>query len=155
MRLLLFSLALLCMQASGQVSLHVYDNKPVTMSATDLASLARHTAVLNDHGKQVSYEGPLLREILGRAGVDFGTGLRGKQLSAYVAATGTDGYQVVFALAEMDPTVTDSNIIVADKRDGQPLGEKEGALRIIVPNDKRPTRSVRMLQEIDVVQLRK
>jgi hypothetical protein len=155
MKSILYCLLLASVQASAQVVVRINDNPPVTIAPPDLASLPRHTAVLNDHGKHVSYEGPLLRDLLTRAGVSFGEGLRGKQRSTYVAALGSDGYEVVFALADLDPTVIDSNIIVADKREGGSLEKNEQPLRIILPNDKRPTRSVRMLQEIDLVQLRK
>ncbi len=135
--------------------MRINDAAPVTIAAGDFVKLPRHTAVLNDHGKQISYEGALVHDVLAQGGIDFGKGLRGKQLSSYVAASASDGYEVVYALAEFDPTVVDSGIIVADKREGQPLAANEGPLRIIVPHDKRPTRSLKLLQEIDVVQLKK
>jgi hypothetical protein len=142
-----------CGQASGQVIVRINDAPPMNLAAGDLAKLPRHAAVLNDHGKQVTYEGVLLQEVLARGGVDFGKGLRGKQLSAYVIAIGSDGYQVVYALAEFDPSIVNSGIILADTREGQRLASNEGPLRIVVPHDERPARSVRMLKEIAVVQL--
>ena len=154
MRSLLLCVAL-CLPASAQLVLRINDAPPVTPTAADLAKLPRHTAVLTDHGKQISYEGVLVQDLLAANGLDFGKGLHGKQLSSYLAASATDGYEVVYALADFDPTVVDSGIIVADKRDGGPLAPNEGALRMIVPHDKRPTRSIRMLQELDVVQLKK
>lgn len=135
--------------------MRINDAPPVTIAASDMAQLPRHTAVLNDHGKQINYQGVLLHDVLAKGGVDFGSGLRGNQLSSYVAALASDGYEVVYSLAEFDPTVVDSNIIVADKREGQPLSAGEGPLRIIVPHDNRPTRSIKMLREIDIVQLKK
>jgi hypothetical protein len=114
-------LVLACAEASGQIALRINDGPPVQIAAADLAKLPRHTAVLNDHGKQISYEGVLLHDVLALGGVDFGKGLRGKQLSSYVAALASDDYEVVYALAELDPTVMDSGIVVADKREGQPL----------------------------------
>jgi hypothetical protein len=155
MRSVLFCLLIACFEASGQIVVRINDAAPVTISVPDLAKLPRHKAVLNDHGKQVSYEGVLMHDVLAQGGVDFGKELHGKQLSSYVAAVATDGYEVVYALAEFDPTVMDSGIIVADKRDGGALAANEGTLRVVVPNDKRPTRSLRMLTEIDVVQLKK
>jgi len=135
--------------------LRINDAPPVNVTAKDLANLPRHAAVLNDHGKEISYEGVLMRDVLALGGIDFNKGLRGKQLSSYVAAFANDGYEVVYALAEFDPTVMDSGIILADKREGQTLAAGEGPLRIVVPHDKRPTRSLRLLREIDVVQLKK
>jgi hypothetical protein len=70
-----------------------------------------------------------------------------------VVAKASDGYQAVFSIAEFDPSLADSGIIIADKRDGQPLGEQKRPYRIVVPSDKRPARSLRMLAEIDVIQL--
>ena len=155
MRSILLSLIFICAQASGQIVLRINDAAPVTIAAVDFAKLPRHTAVLNDHGKQINYEGALLHDVLARGGVDFTRGLRGKQLSSYVAALASDGYEVVYALAELDPTVVDADILVADRREGQPLAANEGPLRIVVPHEKRPTRSLKLLQEIDVVQLKK
>ena len=143
------------MQVSGQIVVRVNDAAPVTVTAKDFAKLPRHTAVLNDHGKQITYEGALLHDLLEKGGIDFGSGLRGRQLSSFVAALASDGYEAVYALAEFDPTIVDSGIIVADKRDGQFLAASEGPLRVVVPHDKRPTRSVKLLQELDVVQLKK
>lgn len=155
MRLILLLFTIICGQASSQIILRINDAAPVTISVADLARLPRQAAVMNDHGKQISYEGVLLHDVLAKGGLDFGKELRGKQLSTYLAALASDGYEVVYALAEFDPTVTDSGIIVADKRDGQALSANEGPLRIVVPHDKRPTRCLKSLQEIDIVQLKK
>lgn len=155
MRQLLACFVFACVQASGQIVLRINDAPPVTITAEDFAKLPRHNAVLNDHDKQIGYEGALLHDVLAQGGIDFGKGLRGKQLSTYVAALASDGYEAVYALAEFDSTVTDSGILLADKREGQPLAATEGPLRVIVPHDKRPTRSVKLLREIDVVQLKK
>ena len=155
MRLILLGLFVLCLQAPAQILLRINDAAPVTISTEDLAKLPRHNAALNDHGKQVNYEGVLLRDVLTKGGIDVGQGLHGKQLSTYVAAIAGDGYQVVYTLADVDPTIADAGIIVADKREGQPLAPTEGPLRIVVPNDKRPARCLKLLREIDVVQLRK
>jgi hypothetical protein len=46
----------------------------------------------------------------------------------------------VFPLAEFDPGFSDQVILVADRRDGQPLNSREGPRRLIVPRDKRPAR---------------
>jgi hypothetical protein len=155
MRLVLFCLLAAGVNAAGQVVLRINNSAPATISADDLAKLPRHTAVLNFHGKQTTYEGPLLHDVLARGGIDFGKELKGAQLSTYVSALANDGYQVVFALAEFDPTVVDSGIILADKcNGGQPLSANDGLLRIVAPHDLRPTRSIRMLKEIDVVQLK-
>ncbi len=140
---------------TNHLVVRVNDASPVDMSAADLQALPRHKAALTNHGTTANYEGVLVADVLRKAGVDFGKGLHGKQLSTYVSAIGSDGYEVVYALADFDTTVNDSEIMVADKQDGNALSEKDGPLRIVAPHDKKPARSVRMLKEIDVVQLRK
>ncbi len=66
-----------------------------------------------------------------------------------------DGYQVLFSLAELDPGFTSNEIIIADTIDGKPLFDYQGPLRIVAPHDKRGARSIRMLQTLSVVRLRK
>ena len=45
-------------------------------------------------------------------------------------------YRVVFALPELDPTFRDSEILLADRRDGKPLEGQDGRLRLIIPHEK-------------------
>ena len=74
-------------------------------------------------------------------------------VAAYVKASARDGFQVVFSLAELDPSFTSNDIIVADSVEGKPLADAQGPMRIIAPKDKRGSRSVRMLERIEVVRL--
>jgi len=136
---------------SGDVS------QNLSLSLADLAALPRKTIkVSNQHsGKQETYEGVALAELFKRAGVPQGEQLRGPDLAAYVRAEGADGYVVTFGLAELDASFQDSEVLVADSLDGQPLGDKVGPLRLIVPQDKRPGRWVRMLRSISVVKISK
>jgi DMSO/TMAO reductase YedYZ molybdopterin-dependent catalytic subunit len=126
---------------------------PLSLSLADLAALPRKIlTVTNEHEKkQEIYQGVPLAEILKRAGVPQGTELRGPALATYVRVDAADGYSVVFGLAELDSSVTDSDVLVADTLDGSPLPDKIGPLRLIVPHDRRPARWVRMLRTITVV----
>jgi len=85
------------------------------------------------------------------AGVQLGDTIHGPRLAEVVLATAADGYKVTFALAEADPAFATREIIVADKRDGKPLGPKEGPFRIVAPGDKRPARWIRQLTELKVI----
>lgn len=91
MRLILICLLFAGGQASGQLIVGLNDATPVKFDAQTLAELPRQRAVLNDYGKQVLYEGVSVHDVLVRAGVDFGEGLRGNQLSSYVTAIGQHG----------------------------------------------------------------
>jgi hypothetical protein len=81
--------------------------------------------------------------------------MRGKALAGYLLASAKDGYQVVFSLGELDPGLGGARVIVADKRDGKPLFGYQGPLRLVVSTDKAPARSIRMLERLEVVKLRK
>lgn len=128
----------------------------LALTAQDLAAMPRETvSVPEKNGTKAEYEGVPLREILKRAGAPLDKDLRGKALATYVLAKARDGYQVVFGLAEVAPEFANEPILVADRRDGKPLTESQGPLRLVCPNDKAGARSVRMLEAIEVVRLRK
>ena len=97
----------------------------------------------------------LVGEILKRAGATLGGDLRGNALTTYVLATAGDGYQALFSLAELDPAFGGSQVIVADTIDGKPLFAYQGPFRIVSPRDTRGARSIRMLQRLEVVRLKK
>jgi DMSO/TMAO reductase YedYZ molybdopterin-dependent catalytic subunit len=129
---------------------------PLSLSAEDLAKMPRETAsVPAPDGSKIVYEGVTLLEVLKKAGAPFGKQLRGKVLTTYVLAKAQDGYQVMFTLGELDPDFGNQTVLVADKRDGTALPEKQGPLRLVCLNDHEGARSVRMLQTLEVVQLAK
>jgi len=129
---------------------------PLTLKAGDLASMPRERVeVTEQDGEKTTYEGVPLQEILKKAGIPLGRQMRGKALAGYVLAEATDGYAVVFGLGELDPDLGGTRVIVADRRDGKPLFEYQGPVRLVVPADKEGARSVRMLEKLEVVKLRK
>lgn len=134
---------------------HVEGHPAVTFGAADLATFTQHTIQVNEHGKNISYSGVLVYDVLAKAGAPLGEKLRGKALSNYVLATARDGYAVVYALPEFDPAFTDAQPLIASKADGQVLPESQGPWRMVMPQDKKPSRSLRMLERIDIVQLAK
>jgi DMSO/TMAO reductase YedYZ molybdopterin-dependent catalytic subunit len=125
----------------------------LTITTADLKAMPRTTVTISEEGRQISYEGVLVGELLKRAGAPVGRDLSGKAVATYVRASAKDGYQVVFSLAELDPGFTPNDIIVADSIDGKPLFDYQGPFRIVAPHDKRGARSIRMLQRLEVVRL--
>ena len=130
-------------------------SQPLSLAPADLKAMPRTRVELKEDDRAVVYEGVLIGEILKRAGAPLGAELRGDAVATYVVASATDGYQVVFSLAELDPAFSGSDIIVADTVDGKPLFAYQGPLRVVAPRDTRGARSVRMLERLDVVRLRK
>lgn len=119
---------------------------PLKLTAADLAKLPRRTLRAKAHdGKEASFEGIEIGDVLKLAGVKSGEQLRGKELALVLVVGAADGYHAVFALPELDHAFTDRIIILADRRDGRPLAEKEGPLRIVVPDEKREARWVRQV----------
>ena len=129
--------------------------QPLMLTASDLATMPRAKAVTDNNGIQMTYEGVWLSDVLKKAGVPLGPGLRGPALAGYVLASASDGYQVVFSIGELDPDMTDSQFLLADTANGKPLFGENGSFRLVVPKDKRGARSVRLLTKIEVVQLKK
>jgi hypothetical protein len=129
---------------------------PLTLTADDLAKMPRDTATIPDpSGNKIVYEGVALKEILAKAGTPQGKALRGPALTTYVIAKAKDGYEVMFTLGEVAPEFGNQSILVADKRDGKPMAGNQGPFRLVCTNDKEGARSVRMLETIEVVRLRK
>jgi DMSO/TMAO reductase YedYZ molybdopterin-dependent catalytic subunit len=126
---------------------------PLVLTLADLRKMPRKTlTVVNPHDeKKETYEGVLLEELLHRAGAPQGEQLRGPSMATYVIAEATDGYRVVFSLAELDSGILESEVIVADTIDGAPLSAQQGPFRLVAPHEKRPARWVRMLKSITVV----
>ena len=142
--------------ASGKLTVDGDVAAPLTLTVADLAKMPRETATLAEmDGSKVAYEGVPLTEILKKAGVAFGKEMRGKALAGYLLVEARDGYEVVFSLGELDPGVGGASVIVADKRDGKELAAQQGPIRLVVSSDKRPARSVRMVEKLRVVALRK
>jgi hypothetical protein len=101
--------------------------QPLTLTAADLAKMPR-TAV-NSRNNTAAWGGVLLSEILKRAGVPLGTELRGTALTTYVVVSASDGYQVLFSLGELDPDMTDAEVLVAAARDPSACSQKSRSFR--------------------------
>jgi DMSO/TMAO reductase YedYZ molybdopterin-dependent catalytic subunit len=158
---LLFLTAALFAQSEPKLAISGDIPSPLTLSVTDLAAMPHETIELTDpetaehDGGKFKYEGVSLQEVLTKAGIPFGKGIRGKYLAAYILASAKDGYQVVFSLGELDPSFGNEKVLIVDKRDGKPLFAYQGPLRLVVAGDKAGARDVRMLEKIEVVRLRK
>ena len=132
--------------ADVELTVKAISGQVVRLGGQDLAKLARvHVSAVAHDGKSHDYEGVNLSEVLAKASVPTGDALRGKEMADYIVAEATDGYKVVFSVAEVDSDFGNRQIIIADKVDGQALSPQDGPLRLVVPGDKRQARWVRML----------
>jgi hypothetical protein len=126
---------------------------PILFSPADFRALPHITIkVHNGHtNAEENYSGVPLETLLAKANAPVGKEFRKEALRTYLLASGTDGYSVLLSLAEVDSTFHAGQVIVADTRDGQPLG-KYGPFQLIVPGDSRPARWVHNLNSIKLQQ---
>lgn len=148
------ALAALALPAAAQ-TLALKGPTGTTLSVTraELAAMPHVAFTFDAHGRKHAYEGVLLIDLLAKVGAPTGKALGGKALANAVRTTSSDGYQVVFGLAEADPGTRPNRIIVADKADGAPLSDKDGPFKLVVEGDLRPARGARMLRSIEVIPL--
>lgn len=99
------------------------------------------------------WTGVALVELLQRVGAPVGEALRGRGLANVVRVTATDGYQVVFALAELDAGFAGTEVLLAYRRDGDVLTD-DGPFRLVVPGDRRAGRWARNVAKIELLDLR-
>jgi len=133
------------------VALTVQGEIELKLSLSDLSLFHRRSRRAKDElGKESLFEGVLVYEILQAAGVTFGKELRGKSLADYLLVQTEDGYRVVFALPELDPTFRDTEILLVDRRDGELLAGNDGRLRLIIPDEKRYARWVRRVVGLSI-----
>ncbi len=132
---------------SAALRVETEDGKSFEIKATNLAKLPRRQVQAKEHhhGKEITFSGVDLREVLKLAGVKFGEEGKKSNLVSYLAVKAADNYRAVFAMLELKPDFTDKVIILADSRDGKPLSKEEGSLRLVVPDEKKQARWVRQV----------
>jgi hypothetical protein len=96
------------------------------------------------------YSGIPLADLFTRLGAPLGKEFSGIALTSYLVATGSDGYQALLALAEVDPSLRTGEVLVADTVNGHPLDAKSGPFKLVVTEDKQPTRWVRNLACVEL-----
>ncbi|MGA8274384.1 MAG: molybdopterin-dependent oxidoreductase [Candidatus Sulfotelmatobacter sp.] len=140
--------------AADTLQLRTPSHDPINLTAADLKALPHITVTIrNSHtDADETYAGVRLADLFMKMklGAPLGSELRGKALSGYIVATGSDGYRAVLALAEIDPSFHPGEVLVADLMNGKPLDEHSGPFKLVVTEDKRPARSVRNLVSLEL-----
>ncbi|MEZ0609071.1 molybdopterin-binding protein [Fibrella sp. WM1] len=125
--------------------------KPLSLEPAAIKAMPHTEVTSKDRDGQLHrYSGVPLIDLLKQAGVKTGSELRGKQLLNYLVVKAADGYEVVFSLPELDPELATRTILLADSADGAALPTGTGPYRIIVPDEKKPTRWVRGVISLDL-----
>ena len=114
---------------------------------------AREIRAATHQERESTWKGVALRELLQRVDAPLDEKLRGRGLANVVRVTATDGYQVIFSIAELDAGFGNAEVLVAYQRDGELLKD-DGSFRLVVPADRRAGRWVRNVARIEVLDLR-
>jgi hypothetical protein len=138
-------------QGSDTKTIGVVNNQKTTyLSRATMASLP-HVKVRGSFGSEaVWFEGVPLSSVLSNAGIEIGHGLTAPQLLRVLLVEAADGRQVTFSFAEIDPTFSDNNIILADRQNGLEITPREWP-RIISARDKRMDRWITQVSKLQVV----
>lgn len=138
----------------GKLTVSLLDGSPQIIGRSDIAKLPHRTVKVRGFGGKSSlYSGVPLEELLKHMGAVFGKEWRQMNPGSIVLVESVDQPSVLFATAEFDVALTDKRILLADTKDGRPLTAPEGPFRIIVPDEKQPTRWVKQVWAIYVVQI--
>lgn len=103
------------------------------------------------HGEQQVCTGPLLADVLARAGAPARGDLRGAALLTAVVVEARDGYRVAFTLGELDPLLGKAPVVLVDRCNGAALDADDGPFRLAVEGDIRGARSVRQVTRLMLV----
>jgi hypothetical protein len=116
---------------------------PLTLTLADLKALPQQTMTVHNAHQNAdeTYSGPLLSDVLAKAGIVLTEKTEHPMLHQYVIATGTDKYWVLYSLAEVHPGLHKAKVIVAIARSGQPL-TTAGQFELINDLDVKPARWV-------------
>ena len=136
-----------------QLTVQTETGKQTALSKDEIASLPHTKVSVGSSEAPATYEGVMLKAVLEKAGVEFGSTLRGKRMASCLLVEAADQYRVVIALPELDPDFTDKQVVLAFLRDGKPLDQKEGPYRIVIPSEKRMARWVRQVTTLKIVEV--
>src|SRR6185312_17007879 len=127
--------------------------KTLTFSAAEFAALPHQTITVADPHSHADrhFTGVPIRDILTRAGAPLSEKLRGRALRLAVLARATDGYGVVFSLAEFDAAFSSRTLLLADAEDGKSLPANAAPLKLIAPGDTKAARWARQIVSLELI----
>jgi len=125
------------------------------LQAITPATTVQDYFVAGSSTSQGEYSGVLLWDLLNLVGIQVNPAVKNDLDRKYIVVTGTDCYQGVFSMGEIDPTLSGSDqvtIAYAQWVSGQETGlGSNGFARIIIPADKKGARRVSNIAHIQVI----
>ena len=131
-----------------------FEGRTITLTVEDLIKMPQVTVhVHNAHrNTDEEYTGPLISDVLAKAGLASTRETEPLILHSTIVATGTDHYFVLFSCAELEPSFTTGQSIVAIMKEGLPDTEG-GVIQLINANAAKPARWVHGLTNLNIMSL--
>jgi DMSO/TMAO reductase YedYZ molybdopterin-dependent catalytic subunit len=130
---------------------------PTTYNLASLSALPSSTETVTYHQGSTpvtdTYTGVSLWTLLSDVGILTDPKIKNDILRDYVVVTGSDGYEAVFSLGEIDPAFGDQDDLVAyaDTLGQLGIGGSDGFTRMVVPGDYLGGRYVSNITSIEVI----
>ena len=133
---------------------------PQTFRLRDLQAIVPSTTVQDyfvagSSTTQGEFRGVLLWNLLNLVGVEVNPAIKNDLDRKYIVVTGTDCYQGIFSMGEIDPSLSGSDqvtVTYAQWMNGHLTGlGTNGFARIIIPADKKGARRVSNIDHIEVI----
>lgn len=142
-------------RAAGSLAIRS-GSREMIVSPAELAKLPRHEQRLDTEGASegATVSGVLLWDLVQLLGVPSPKASGRQRAVMYIKLTGADGQSAVLALVDVDPSFSKRLVLVADRRNGQPLDAAEGPWRVFIPDDLRHARWIRGLAAIEIVAIK-
>lgn len=135
--------------------------KPAALTVEDLKAMGPITVDWSDKSGAHRMTGVRLDVVLLKLGFTEGpTGPAAKPkqkhegLRAIVIASAGDGFEAVFSLGELLETLGATTALLAWEQDGKPLPAAQGPFRLVVPTDKKGSRSLYQLTSLRVTDVK-
>jgi len=131
-----------------------FQGRTTVLSVEDLLKLPQITVhVHNEHrNADEDYTGPLLADVLAKAGLTSTKETQPLILHSSIVATATDSYFVLYSVAEVEPAFSTGKVIVAIMRAGLPNTEG-GLIQLVNTTDAKPARWIHGLKALNVMSL--
>ena len=131
-----------------------FQGRLTTLTVEDLLNLPQVTVhVHNAHrNTDETYTGPLVSDVLAKAGLSPAHENETLILHSSVVATGTDHYYVLYSCAELEPAFSNSKVIVAVMKAGLPNTEG-GLIELVNTDGAKPARWLHGLANLNVMSL--
>jgi DMSO/TMAO reductase YedYZ molybdopterin-dependent catalytic subunit len=128
--------------------------QPLSLTTVDLQAMPRAQIKAREKtAGEAAFEGVALYDVVMRAKPRLTERCCSNAVNTLVIIRAADNYQAIFSLPELDPKFGHEQIVLADMRNGQPLGATNGPLQFIVPADAVHARWVRQVNSIEILPL--